>query len=69
MGNKMSKKMIELIIHLIKKFKLIDSVLIFMIITGYFDFGFIQCIMIIIYIVYKIYSSNNSNFYNKVAFS
>ena len=28
----MSKKMIELIIHLIKKFKLIDSVLIFMII-------------------------------------
>ena len=69
MGNNMSKKMSELIIRLIKKLKLIDSVLVFMIITGYFDFGFIQCIMIIVYIVYKINFSNNSNFYNKVAFS
>lgn len=69
MRNKMSEKMSELITHLIKKLKLIDSVLVFMIITGYFDFGFIQCIMIIIYIVYKIYSSDNSNFYKKVAFS
>lgn len=69
MGNNMSKKMNEFIIRLIKKLKLIDSVLVFMIITGYFDFRFIQCIMIIVYIVYKINSSNNSNFYNKVAFS
>lgn len=69
MRNNMSKKMSQLIVHLIKKLKSIDSVLIFVIITGYFDFGIVQCIMIIVYIVYKIKSSNNSNFYNKVAFS
>lgn len=69
MREKMSKKINKLIIYLIKKLRKVDSVIVFMLIMGYFDFGIVQSVAVIIYIVYKIFSSNNTNFYNKVAFS
>lgn len=69
MRKDLSKKINDIIIYLIRKLKKLDSVIVFMIIMGYFDFGIIQSIALIVYIVYKIVSSDNINFYNKVAFS
>lgn len=71
MRNKMSKKLNEIIFSLQNKLKMIkpfDSIIVFVLIMGHFDFGVFQSIAIIMYIVYKIYS-NKSNFNNKVAFS
>ncbi len=68
---KMSKKVNEIIISFqnkLKKIKPFDSIIVFILIMGYYDFGVFQSIAIIMYIVYKIYS-NKSNFNNKVAFS
>lgn len=67
----MSKKLNEIIFSLQNKLKMIkpfDSIIVFVLIMGHFDFGVFQSIAIIMYIVYKIYS-NKSNFNNKVAFS
>ena len=67
----MSKKVNEIIISLRNKFKMIkpfDSIMVFILIMGYYDFGVFQSLAIIMYIVYKI-RSNKSNFNNKVAFS
>ena len=67
----MSKKVNEIIISFQKRLKMIkpfDSIIVFILIMGYYDFGVFQSIAIIMYIVYKIYS-NKSNFNNKVAFS
>ena len=67
----MSKKVNEIIISLRNKFKMIkpfDSIIVFILIMGYYDFGVFQSLAIIMYIVYKI-RSNKSNFNNKVAFS
>ena len=67
----MSKKVNEIIISFqnkLKKIKPFDSIIVFILIMGYYDFGVFQSIAIIMYIVYKIYS-NKSNFNNKVAFS
>lgn len=71
MRNKMSKKVNEIIISFqneLKKIKPFDSIIVFILIMGYYDFGVFQSIAIIMYIVYKI-NSNKSNFNNKVAFS
>lgn len=71
MRNKMSKKVNEIIISLQNKLKMIkpfDSIIVFILIIGHYDFGIFQSIAIIMYIVYKI-NSNKSNFNNKVAFS
>lgn len=71
MRYKMSKKVNEIIISFQKRLKMIkpfDSIIVFILIMGYYDFGVFQSIAIIMYIVYKIYS-NKSNFNNKVAFS
>ena len=71
MRNNMSKKVNEIIISLRNKFKMIkpfDSIIVFILIMGYYDFGVFQSLAIIIYIIYKI-RSNKSNFNNKVAFS
>lgn len=71
MRNNMSKKVNEIIISLRNKFKMIkpfDSIIVFILIMGYYDFGVFQSLAIIMYIVYKI-RSNKSNFNNKVAFS
>lgn len=71
MRNKMSKKVKEIIISFQNKLKMIkpiDSIIVFMLIMGHYDFGIFQSIAIIIYIVYMI-KSNKSNFNNKVAFS
>lgn len=67
----MSKKVNEIFISLRNKFKMIkpfDSIIVFILIMGYYDFGVFQSLAIIMYIVYKI-RSNKSNFNNKVAFS
>ena len=67
----MSKKLNEIVFSLQNKLKMIkpfDSIIVFVLIMGHFDFGVFQSIAIIMYIVYKIYS-NKSNFNNKVAFS
>lgn len=67
----MSKKVNEIIISLRNKSKMIkpfDSIIVFILIMGYYDFGVFQSLAIIMYIVYKI-RSNKSNFNNKVAFS
>lgn len=67
----MSKKVNEIIISLRNKLKMIkpfDSIIVFILIMGYYDFGVFQSLAIIMYIVYKI-RSNKSNFNNKVAFS
>lgn len=67
----MSKKVNEIIVSLHNKLKIVkpcDSIIVVILIIGYFDFGVFQCITIIMYIVYKIIS-NKSNFNNKVAFS
>lgn len=71
MRKNMSKKVNEIIISLRNKLKMIkpfDSIIVFILIMGYFDFGVFQSLAIIMYIVYKI-RSNKSNFNNKVAFS
>ena len=71
MSNKMSKSINEIVISLQNKLKMIkplDSIIVFILIMGYFDFGVFQCIVIIMYIVYKIITYK-SNFNNKVAFS
>lgn len=71
MRNNMSKKVNEIIISVRNKFKMIkpfDSIIVFILIMGYYDFGVFQSLAIIMYIVYKI-RSNKSNFNNKVAFS
>ena len=71
MRYKMSKKVNEIIISFQKKLKMIkpfDSIIVFILIMGHYDFEVFQSIAIIMYIVYKIYS-NKSNFNNKVAFS
>ena len=71
MRNKMSKKVNEIVISFQNKIKLVkpfDSIIVFVIIMGHYDFGIFQSIAIIIYIVYKIISSK-TNFNNKVAFS
>lgn len=71
MRKNMSKKVNEIIISLQNKLKMIkpfDSIIVFILIMGYYDFGVFQSLAIIMYIVYKI-SSNKSNFNNKVAFS
>ena len=52
----------------IKKIKPFDSIIIFIMIMGHYDFGAIQSLAIIMYIVYKILSYRR-NFNNKVAFS
>lgn len=68
--NKSKNKCLVFLAKKVKKLNLFDSIIFFMIIMGHYDFGFIQCLTIIVYVVYKILnSSNNSNFYNKVAFS
>ena len=67
----MSKKVNEIIISLRNKLKMIkpfDSIIVFILVMGYYDFGVFQSLAIIMYIVYKI-RSNKSNFNNKVAFS
>lgn len=67
----MSRKVNEIIISLRNKLKMIkpfDSIIVFILIMGYYDFGVFQSLAIIMYIVYKI-RSNKSNFNNKVAFS
>ena len=67
----MSKKVNEIIISFQNKLKMIkpfDSIIVFILIMGYYDFGVFQSLAIIMYIVYKI-RSNKSNFNNKVAFS
>lgn len=67
----MSKKVSEIIISFQNKLKIIkpfDSIIVFIIIMGHYDFGVFQSIAIIMYILYKI-NSNKSNFNNKVAFS
>ena len=67
----MSKKVNEIIISLRNKLKMIkpfDSIIVFILIMGYYDFGVFQSLAIIMYIVYKI-RSNKSNFNNKVEFS
>lgn len=71
MRNKMSKKVNEIVISFQNKIKIVkpfDSVIIFVIIMGHYDFGIFQSIAIIMYTVYKIISSK-TNFNNKVAFS
>lgn len=71
MRKNMSKKVNEIIISLQNKLKMIkpfDSIIVFILIMGYYDFGVFQSLAIIMYIVYKI-RSNKSNFNNKVAFS
>ena len=71
MRYKMSKKVNEIIISFQKRLKMIkpfDSIIVFILIMGHYDFGVFQSIAIIMYIVYKIYS-NKSNFNNKVALS
>lgn len=71
MRNKMSKKVSEIIISFQNKLKMIkpfDSIIVFILIMGHYDFGIFQSIAIIMYIVYKI-NSNKTNFNNKVAFS
>lgn len=71
MRNKMSKIINEIKISFKKILKMIkpfDSIIIFVLIMGHYDFGIFQSIAIIIYIVYKI-NSNKSNFNNRVAFS
>ena len=71
MRKNMSKKVNEIIISLRSKLKMIkpfDSIIVFILIMGYYDFGVFQSLAIIMYIVYKI-RSNKSNFNNKVAFS
>lgn len=71
MRKNMSKKLNEIIISLRNKLKMIkpfDSIIVFILIMGYYDFGVFQSLAIIMYIVYKI-RSNKSNFNNKVAFS
>lgn len=71
MRNKMSKKVSEIIISFQNKLKMIkpfDSIIVFVLIMGHYDFGIFQSIAIIMYIVYKI-NSNKTNFNNKVAFS
>lgn len=71
MRKNMSKKVNEIIISLRNKSKMIkpfDSIIVFILIIGYYDFGVFQSLAIIMYIVYKI-RSNKSNFNNKVAFS
>ena len=71
MRKNMSKKVNEIIISIRNKFKMIkpfDSIIVFILIMGYYDFGVFQSLAIIMYIVYKI-RSNKSNFNNKVAFS
>ncbi len=71
MRKNMSKKVNEIIISLRNKLKMIkpfDSIIVFILIMGYYDFGVFQSLAIIMYIVYKI-RSNKSNFNNKVAFS
>lgn len=71
MRNKMSKKVNEIIISFQNKLKMIkpfDSIIVFVLIMGHYDFGIFQSIAIIMYIVYKI-NSNKTNFNNKVAFS
>ncbi len=71
MRKNMSKKVNEIIISLRNKSKMIkpfDSIIVFILIMGYYDFGVFQSLAIIMYIVYKI-RSNKSNFNNKVAFS
>ena len=67
----MSKKVSEIIISFQNKLKMIkpfDSIIVFVLIMGHYDFGIFQSIAIIMYIVYKI-NSNKTNFNNKVAFS
>ena len=67
----MSKKVNEIIISFQNKIKLVkpfDSIIVFVIIMGHYDFGNFQSIAIIMYIVCKIISSK-TNFNNKVAFS
>lgn len=71
MRNKMSKKVNEIFSLLWNKLKIakpFDSVIVFVLIMGHYEFGAFQSIAIIMYIVYRILS-NKSNFYNKVAFS
>ena len=71
MSNKMSKSINEIVISLQNKLKIIkpfDSIIVFILIMGYFDFAVFQCVVIIMYIVYKIITYK-SNFNNKVAFS
>lgn len=71
MRNKMSKNINEIVISLKNKLKMIkpfDSIIVFILIMGYYDFGILQSIAIIMYIVYKIITYK-SNFNNKVAFS
>ena len=71
MRNKKSNKNIKYVIELLKKIAkntIGDSVILFTIIIGYYDFDFKSCIIIGLYIIYKI-TSDKSNFYNKVAFS
>ena len=71
MRNKMSKKVNEIIISFQNKLKMIkpfDSIIVFTLIMGHYDFEIFQSIAIIMYIVYKI-NSNKTNFNNKVAFS
>lgn len=70
MSKKMSKILKEactFLVQKIKKLELIDTVIIFAVIIGYFDFGIFQSVVLGLYIVYKILT-NKSNFYNKVAF-
>ena len=71
MRKNMSRKVNEIIISLrniLKMIKPFDSIIVFILIMGYYDFGVFQSLAIIMYIVYKI-RSNKSNFNNKVAFS
>ena len=71
MRKNMSKKVNEIIISLRNKSKMIkpfDSIIVFILIMGYYDFGVFQSLAIIMYIVYKI-RSNKSNFNHKVASS
>ncbi len=71
MRNKMSKKVNEIVISLQNKLKIVkpfDSIIVFILIIGHYDFGVFQSIAIIMYIVYKI-NSNKQDFNNKVAFS
>ena len=71
MRKKMSKKVNEIVISFQNKLKMIkpfDSIIVFILIMGHYDFGIFQSIAIIDYIVYNIIY-NKQNFNNKVAFS
>lgn len=69
MRKSMSEILKKIIFHLMKYVRSLDSVIVLAFLIGYFDFGIMKCLVIIVYSIYKILSKSNSNFYNKVAFS